>query len=402
LWHIVFDKRFHLNEIILKNFLIDIEITTCFFCHLIWQIDACVSISINTASNIGPLQNYHRQMVHLTNLGGMLDILDMTKNFRHMQALWLEDQKLELRRQIPIPTLRPDHALIQVHKAGICTTDLELCRGYYPFSGILGHEFVGTIVAAPDEPEHIGERVVGDINISCGKCVICCEGHPKHCRNRKVLGIWEHHGALAQYMVLPLKNTVCLSPAIDDDWAVFAEPLAAALQIQSQVTFAPHDRVLIIGAGMLGQLIARVLAPTCQLTVMARHPFQQQLLASAGIRWVPEEPLKARSYDVVIEATGNPKGFSIAQKAVRPAGTIVLKSTYRGSVRVDLSSLVVDEIQLIGSRCGSMAHAVEVLLEKGLDPTPLIEARYPLKEALTAFAHAKAPGALKILIEMPV
>jgi threonine dehydrogenase-like Zn-dependent dehydrogenase len=319
-----------------------------------------------------------------------------------MQALWLEDQKLAVRRQIPVPALGLNHALIQVHQAGICTTDLELCKGYYPFTGILGHEFVGTIVSAPSAPERIGERVVADINISCGKCVVCCGGHPKHCRNRKVLGIWDHHGAMAQYLVLPLKNTVSVPPAMDDDWAVFAEPLAAALQIKSQVTFTSHDHVLIIGAGMLGQLIARSLAPHCRLTVIARHPFQQQLLVAAGIFWVPEGSLKASSYDVVIEATGNPKGFSMAQKAVRPAGTIVLKSTYHGSVRVDLSALVVDEIQLIGSRCGSMAHAIKVLSEKSLDPTPLIEARYPLEEALTAFAHAGVSGALKVLIEMPV
>ena len=338
----------------------------------------------------------------MTNLSGLLDILVMAINSRHMKALWLENQKLEVRRQIPIPTPGPDQALIQVHKAGICTTDLELCKGYYPFTGILGHEFVGTIVSAPNASEHIGERVVADINISCGRCDICCGGQPKHCRNRKVLGIWDHHGALAQYLVLPLKNTVLVPPAIYDDWAVFAEPLAAALQIKSQVTFTPHDRVLIIGAGMLGQLIARALAPHCRLTVMARHPFQQQLLAAAGILWVPEGSLKTRSYDIVIEATGNPNGFILAQKAVRPAGTVVLKSTYHGSVRVDLSSIVVDEIQLIGSRCGSMAHAVKVLSEKGIDPTPLIEARYPLKEALTAFAHAGASGALKVLIEMPV
>ena len=327
----------------------------------------------------------------------------MTKIPRHMQALWLEDHKLEVRHQIPVPAPGLDHALIQVHKAGICSTDLELRKGYYSFTGILGHEFVGTVVAAPGAPERIGERVVGDINISCGTCVTCCRGQPKHCLNRKVLGIRDHHGALAQYLVLPLTNTLPVPPGMDDDWAVFAEPLAAALKIQSQVTFAPYDRVLIIGAGMLGQLIARILAPNCQLTVMARHVKQQQLLASAGIYWISEGILKTtKSYDVVIEATGRPQGFTMALTAVRPAGTMVLKSTYHGSARVDLSSIVVNEIQLIGSRCGSIAQAVKVLSEKSIDPTPLIEFHYPLKEVLTAFAHAEASGALKILIEMPV
>jgi threonine dehydrogenase-like Zn-dependent dehydrogenase len=325
----------------------------------------------------------------------------MTKIPHHMQALWLKDHKLEVCRRIPIPAPGSDHALIQVHKAGICSTDLELCKGYYPFSGILGHEFVGTIVAAPSAPERIGERVVGDINISCGTCVVCLKRQSKHCLNRKVLGIRDHHGALARYLVLPLTNAIPVPPAMDDNWAVFAEPLAAALQIQSQVTFAPCDRVLIIGAGMLGQLIARSLALNCRLTVMARHQRQQQLLASAGIDWLSEGPPKTKSYDVVIEATGTPKGFSMALTAVRPAGTIVLKSTYHGSARVDLSSIVVDEIQLVGSRCGSMVQAVKVLSEKSINPTPLIEARYPLEEVLTAFAHAEAPGVLKILIDMP-
>lgn len=326
----------------------------------------------------------------------------MTNIPRRMQALWLEERKLEVRRQIPVSAPGPGHALIRVHKAGICTTDMELCKGYYPFTGIPGHEFVGTIVAAPDATERIGERVVGDINISCGTCAACRGGNSKHCPNRKVLGIWEHHGALAQYLVLPLANAVPVPSGVDDDWAVFAEPLAAALQIQTQVSFAAQERVLLIGAGMLGQLIARTLARRdCRLSVMARHCRQQQLLASAGIHWIPEGAAEAKSYDVVIEATGNPQGFSLAQKAVRPAGTIVLKSTYHGPAQVDLSALVVDEIKLLGSRCGSMTRAIEVLSEKTFNPTPLIAARYPLEEALTAFAQAETPGALKILIEMP-
>jgi threonine dehydrogenase-like Zn-dependent dehydrogenase len=326
----------------------------------------------------------------------------MTNLYRHMHALWLEDHTIEVRRRIPIPVPDSGHALIRVHKTGICNTDLELCKGYYPFSGILGHEFVGTIVAAPGAPERLGERVVGDINISCGTCATCRKGQPKHCLNRKVLGILDHHGALAQYLVLPLTNAIPVPPAMEDDWAVFAEPLAAALQIQFQVTFTPCDRVLIIGAGMLGQLIARSLVPNCRLTVMARHVRQQQLLESAKIPWISEGTPKTKYYDAVIEATGTPEGFSMALKGVRPAGTMVLKSTYYGSAQVDLSSIVVDEIQLVGSRCGSMAQAVKVLSERSIDPTPLIEVCYPLEEAVTAFAHARAPGVLKILIEMPV
>jgi threonine dehydrogenase-like Zn-dependent dehydrogenase len=338
----------------------------------------------------------------LTTLKGLPDTAAMTNIPRHMQALWLQNQRLELRNQVLVPSPGPGEALIRVHKAGICTTDLELCKGYSPFTGIPGHEFVGTIVAAPAAPECVGRRVVGDINISCGACAACRSGRPKHCLQRRVLGIRNHNGAMAQYLVLPLANTVAVPTGMDDDRAVFAEPLAAALQVQTQAAIAPQDRVLVIGAGMLGQLIARTMARIdCQLVVMARHPRQQQLLASAGIQWMAETTVEAGAFDVVIEATGNPQGFLLAQKAVRPAGTIVLKSTYHGSARVDLSSLVVNEITLLGSRCGSMTHAVKALSEQNIDPTPLIEARYSLGQALKAFEHAEKAGALKILIEMP-
>lgn len=346
-----------------------------------------------------PLQTF---AAALTFNGGLEDTATMTKIHRLMQALWLEDRQLEVREQIPVPVPGPGDALVRVRKAGICTTDMELRKGYYPFTGIPGHEFVGTIVAAGGAPERIGERVVGDINFGCGTCAVCRAGNHKHCPHRKVLGIWDQHGALAQYLLLPLANAVPVHSAVDDDWAVFTEPLAAALQVQAQVTIGPQDRVLLIGAGMLGQLIARTLSLIdCRLEVMARHRRQQQLLESAGIQWVPEGRMEAGAYDLVIEAAGNPQGFILAQKAVRPAGTIVLKSTYHGAASVDLSSLVVNEIKLLGSRCGPMARAIEVLSEKSIDPTPLIEARYCLDQALTAFEHAEASGALKILIEMP-
>lgn len=316
-----------------------------------------------------------------------------------MRALWLEDRQLRLREGLPPPTPAPGHALVRVSLAGICATDLELVQGYYPFTGIPGHEFVGQVLVAQDQPELLGARVVGEINLSCGHCAQCRAGRTRHCLERKVLGIKGHNGACAEYLVLPLANLRLVPDGVPDEAAIFCEPLAAALHIQEQRPIQAGERVLVVGAGRLGQLIALSLADgNFDLQVVARHPRQRALLERAGLAWLGEEAVMPGGWDLVIEASGTPAGFALARRALRAAGTLILKSTYASSAEIDLSGLVVDEITLIGSRCGPFGPALD-RLRLGLDPSPLIDGRYPLTQALQAFHHAAQPGALKILID---
>lgn len=317
-----------------------------------------------------------------------------------MTALWLEDQQLSLRHDVPIPTPPPGEALVKVDLAGICSTDLELVRGYYPYEGVPGHEFVGRVVEAA-EPGWQGARVVGEINAVCGECQACRVGRPSHCERRTVLGIAGRQGAFAEYLCLPLGNLHCVPTHISDSVAVFTEPLAAALQIQQQIHIRPTDRVLVVGAGRLGQLIAQALALTgCDLTVVVRHDYQRRLLQERQILTLSEDSLQPGSYDLVVEATGNPGGFDLARRAVRPRGAIVLKSTYAGELTANFSSMVVDELTLTGSRCGPFAPALRLLASSKVDPQPLIMARYPLSEGLAAFEHAAQPGVFKVLLEI--
>jgi threonine dehydrogenase-like Zn-dependent dehydrogenase len=318
-----------------------------------------------------------------------------------MQALWLENCELQIREDVALPRVLPGEALVRVLVAGICQTDLELEKGYYPFKGVPGHEFVGKVESAPERPSWEGKRVVGEINVVCGECPLCLRGLPNHCLNRSVLGIVNRNGTFAEYLSLPLVNLRLVPDCVSDECAVFTEPLAAALQICQQTQVRPKDNVLVIGAGKLGQLIARVLQPSgCQLKVVARHSSQAKLLSELGIEVVKEEEFPEQQFDSVIEASGTANGLAIARLAVRPNGIIVLKSTYKGEVSMDLAGLVVDEITIIGSRCGPFRPAIN-LLEQGLiDPTPLISGTYHLKEGIQAFRQASSPGVLKILLQM--
>ena len=313
-----------------------------------------------------------------------------------MKSLWLENNKIDL-REVPQPQ-KPNEALVKIRKAGICSTDLELVKGYYPYTGILGHEFVGEVVKA-DDASWIGQRVVGEINAVCGECEQCLNGRPTHCENRTVLGIVNRDGIFAEYTSLPIANLHKVPASVPDEMAVFAEPLAAALEIQEQISIQPGDRVLLVGAGRLGQLIAQTLALTgCDLQVVARHPRQQDLLTARGIRLINEADVQKWRWDVVVEATGAPSGFALARRAIRPRGTLVLKSTYKGEMSVDFSSIVVDEINIIGSRCGPFEPALRLMEERQVDPTVLIDAEYPLTEAVKAFERAAQPGALKVVV----
>ncbi len=317
-----------------------------------------------------------------------------------MNALWLEDRKLSYREDIPDPKLKSGFARLRVHLAGVCATDLELLRGYYPFTGVPGHEFVARVVEA-SQPALVGKRVVGEINLVCGRCVHCNAGRPTHCIARRTLGIKGHPGAFAEYVTLPLENLHCVPDSVPDEVAVFTEPLAAALEILEQVHIHPDDSVLVVGAGRLGQLVAQVLALTgCALQVVARHASQQEILRQRGIGPLSEEQVSAGGWDVVVDATGSPGGFALARRAVRSGGTLVLKSTFAAQTSLNLSSLVVDEITLIGSRCGPFPPALRLLEQRMVDPTPLISARYPLSEGVAAFEKAGQTGSMKVLLEI--
>ncbi|QIR37026.1 alcohol dehydrogenase catalytic domain-containing protein [Tolypothrix sp. PCC 7910] len=316
-----------------------------------------------------------------------------------MKGIWLEHNQLQLRTDIPTPEPPPGEALVRVLRAGICNTDLELLRGYYPYSGILGHEFVGVVEQGPENL--LNRRVVGEINAVCGHCRFCRTGNSTHCENRTVLGIVNRHGAFAEYLCLPVENLHPVPENVPTEVATFTEPIAAALEIQQQVALGANDRVLVVGDGKLGQLVAQTIALTgCELLVIGRHREKLANLAARGIKTGLATDVRDRFFDISVECTGNPEGFAIARRALRPRGTLVLKSTYAGNLNLDVSSLVVDEITLIGSRCGPFPAALQLLASEQLDVTPLIHARYHLSDGLAAFEYAQTRGVLKVLLEI--
>jgi threonine dehydrogenase-like Zn-dependent dehydrogenase len=313
-----------------------------------------------------------------------------------MRAVLLSDQ-LRLASDAPMPEPHSDQALIKVRRAGICNTDLELVKGYMGFSGILGHEFVGEVVAGADDL--IGRRVVGEINVACGACDFCASGIPSQCRKRTTIGIDRHPGAFADYLALTRRNLHVVPDGVSDDQAVFVEPLAAALQVYEAAHLSPRDRVVVIGAGKLGMLVAQVVRLIgCDLAVIARSERKARLLKGWGIDTV--ERVTPREASVVIDCTGTAEGFALSLDAVKPRGTILLKSTYVGLPQADLTRVVVDEIRVIGTRCGSFSAALRLLSMGVVDVKSLIERRYSLDDALTAFDAAAQPGMLKVLLEM--
>lgn len=314
-----------------------------------------------------------------------------------MKGIWLENNQLRLCTNLPIPEPSPGEALVKVLQAGICNTDLELLRGYYPYQGIIGHEFVGIVEQGPSHL--INQRVVGEINATCGQCHFCRQGIPTHCENRTVLGIVNRNGAFADYLTLPVENLHRVPDNVSTDVATFTEPLAAALEIQQQVSVNPNQRVLVVGDGKLGQLVAQTLALTgCDLLVIGRHPEKLANLAERGIKTGFADAVTERTFEIAVECTGNTAGFGLAHHALRSRGILVLKSTYAGQLTVDASSLVVDEITVIGSRCGVFAPALELLAQGKVDVQPLIHGRYSLTDGLKAFEHAQRQGVLKVLL----
>jgi threonine dehydrogenase-like Zn-dependent dehydrogenase len=298
----------------------------------------------------------------------------------------------------PDPSPSRGEAIVRVTLAGICRTDLEIARGYMGFDGIPGHEFVGVVESAP-EPGFAGRRVVGEINVGCGSCERCRRGLGRHCPRRTVLGIAGRDGAFAERLALPTANLHAVPDAMPDEVAVFTEPLAAAYEILEQVRPAAGTAALVLGDGRLGQLCASVLARAgSPPSVVGRHPEKLRRLERMGLRAIPAGTAIPREFDLAVEATGTPEGLALALSAVRPRGTVVLKSTYRGAAPVALAPAVVDEITIVGSRCGPFAPALEHLSTDPAVTEGLVSGRFPMAEAAAAFARAAAPDALKVLL----
>lgn len=312
-----------------------------------------------------------------------------------MRALRWDGSRLALARDLPPPTLAAGDALVRVALAGICRTDVEITRGYLDFRGTLGHEWVGRVVAAGD-PQLVGRRVVGEINLACGRCALCAAGLGRHCPTRRVLGIVGADGAFADLIVVPERNLHLVPDGIPDTAAVFTEPLAAACEILEQIGAVSGARAVVLGAGKLGLLVAQVLVRAgAEVIVAARHPAQQARAARLGITGVTPQP----GADLVVDATGNADGLRQALALVRPRGTVVLKTTVAGEHRLDLAPAVVNEITLVGSRCGRFAPALEALADGTVAVEPLIDAVVPLDEGVGAFDRAAAAGAMKILLD---
>jgi alcohol dehydrogenase len=284
----------------------------------------------------------------------------------------------ELRRPAP----RPGFAIVRVLLSGICNTDLELRRGYHAFSGIPGHEFVG-VVEGPASSPLLGRRVVGEINLACGRCDWCRQGLGRHCPRRTVLGIRGHAGAHAEWLTLPEANLRLVPDGVTDEEAVFTEPLAAACEILDQVSVLPGTRSAVLGPGKLGRLAAAVL----------RNAGADVVLLGRTTR------AKAGSFDLVVEATGSQDGIGRALSLVRPRGTIVWKSTHHGSARFDAAPLVVNEVTVVGSRCGRFEPALDLLESRRVDVRPLLSSVFPLASAARALREASRPGVLKVLLK---
>ncbi|MCC6158853.1 MAG: alcohol dehydrogenase catalytic domain-containing protein [Deltaproteobacteria bacterium] len=317
-----------------------------------------------------------------------------------MKAIWLEDGRAAW-RDVPEPERRPGWDVVQVSAVGVCNTDLELTRGYMNFRGVPGHEFVGRVVS--DDSPLAGRRVVGEINTGCGRCAACLAGWARHCAERGVLGILNLPGAFAERIALPRGNLKPIPDSLDDERAVFIEPLAAALRLSEQGLLTAGTRTLLVGDGKLAQLVARVLAlHGARTTVLGRHARKLDLLAP----WVnviarDAQRVAPASFDLVIEASGSPAGMAAALATVRPMGTIVVKSTCAGRIDLDLSRCVVDEVRLVGSRCGPFEPAIDLLARGLVDPSPLIDARFDFRETIEALRHAATPGVLKVVVRFP-
>ncbi|MGB7280832.1 MAG: alcohol dehydrogenase catalytic domain-containing protein [Candidatus Acidiferrum sp.] len=333
-----------------------------------------------------------------------------------MLAFTVVNVKLEFSPK-PVPKLRPGWALIRIRLAGICNTDVEILRGYHAFRGTPGHEFVGEVaevygVSAPLKKKWLGRRVTGEINVSCSAyayrpvCDFCRRGLKTHCARRTVLGIVAHDGAFGEYLALPLENLHAIPNSVSDEQAVFVEPLAAACQILEQVDAKQFRVAAVLGDGKLAQLIAIVLRTALPRVVMyGKHEKKLALARRAGIATKKvcgdASDLKTvrDSYRFLVEATGSPSGFALAQQMTEPRGTLVLKSTFHGAAPIETWAIVVKELTVVGSRCGPFDKAIALLRARKVDPAPLISRTFPMSEAPAAVRFAQKPGVMKVLLK---
>lgn len=315
-----------------------------------------------------------------------------------MRAL-IYDGTLRLDTTVPDPDVDTGQLLLKIRQAGICNTDLELIAGMYEFSGILGHEFVAEVVQGADDL--LGKRVVGEISVVCENCDFCHQGIPSQCRNRKTVGIRNYYGAFADFLPLPRRNLHIVPDSVSDTAAVFVEPLAAALQVPEAIHISPRDRIVVIGVGKLGMLVAQVLKLTgADVVAVVRREKQAKLLENWGIPAVEKLDLPQERADIVVDVTGQAGGFADSLDLVRSRGTIVLKSTYHGLPQVDMTQVAVREISVIGSRCGPFDAALRLLDSGVVDVESLIDARYSLNDSIAAIAQAREKGVLKVLLDI--
>jgi threonine dehydrogenase-like Zn-dependent dehydrogenase len=315
----------------------------------------------------------------------------ISSNFKRMLSVHLESGRVEVRKQ-PVPRIAKGFSKIRMLAAGICSTDLELQRGYYGFSGTPGHEFVGELAD--------GTRVAGEINLACGHCDWCARGLGRHCPNRTVLGIVKHPGAFREFLTLPTANLHRVPGSIPAEHAVFIEPIAAACEILDQIKIAKGAQVAVLGDGKLGLLIAQVLqAHGARVLLLGRHREKMRLVEWSGVTTeVLADKLPERAFPIVVDATGSPEGLRAAIAMCEPRGTVVMKSTVHGLVPIDTAPAIVNEITLVGSRCGRFEPALKLLRSGRVRVDVLISEVLPLKKAALAFRRAAQPGAMKVLL----
>ena len=312
-----------------------------------------------------------------------------------MRGLRWDGGELRFATDLAEPVPGPGEALVLVRLAGICRTDLEICRGYLGFRGTPGHEWVGEVLEARDAPALVGRRVVGEINFGCGVCATCRSGLARHCATRRVQGIAGADGAFAERLAVPVRVLHRVPDGVDDATAVFAEPVAAAFEIVEQLGEVDGRRTVVLGDGKLGLLVAQALASSGALVTLAgHHPAKLAVAEDLGIVTGPPAP----GADLVVDATGSPGALAEALALVRPRGTIVLKTTVAAEHALDLAPAVIHEVTIVGSRCGPFRPALDALASGRLRVSSLIAATYPLADGVGAFAHAARPGALKILL----